>query len=222
MKEWRDVGAVDKADNIVRLWKETGQRGRPRVVEIGCGDGAVGSRLAELDFFESYVGFDLSPGGIAEASQRGVPAATFAVVDSDRMPVADDSADLVILSHVIEHLEHPRTLLYEARRIAPLTLVEVPLEHHLRQPRDFEWNDLGHINAYTAKSIRRLLQSCNLEVMRQQTSNPGMTVATFYQNNVRRRMSWRFKHASLKIAPGLARGMFTYHETLMGHRTGSQ
>ncbi len=51
-------------------------------------------------------------------------------------------------SHVVEH---PRTLLHEARRVARHVFVEVPLEHNLRLPRDFAADDLGHINAYTRK-----------------------------------------------------------------------
>lgn len=218
MKNWRDIGAIEKSINICRLWQDAGRPKRPRVVEIGCGDGAVAERLEQVGFYAEYQGFDLSAGGIAEAKRRQVPGATFVVVDSDVLPVESDSADLVIMSHIVEHLEHPRALLYEARRIAKSLIVEVPLEQHIRQPRDFVFDDLGHINAYTATSIRRLVQSCNFRVLKQTTTNVSFATRTFFSLSFKAKAAWHIKERLLQTTPRIARGLFTYHETLLAER----
>jgi ubiquinone/menaquinone biosynthesis C-methylase UbiE len=219
-RDWRDTGAVGKAANIATVWRNAGMPANPTVVEIGCGEGAIANALERLRFFGSYTGFDLSASGIEQARSRDIPGATFAVLDGDRVPVEDDSADLVVMSHVVEHLEHPRVLLYEARRIAKHVVVEVPLELHVRTPRDYVWDDLGHINKYTSTSIRHLVQTCDFEVIGQITTNPDRAAALFKGATRKRRVAWRVKEAGLKAAPPLARAAFTYHETLLARRPG--
>jgi ubiquinone/menaquinone biosynthesis C-methylase UbiE len=217
-RAWRDAGGADKGANIIRIWNRAGLPAKPRVVELGCGEGAIAEMLAKRGFFGQYDGYDLSDSGIQEARARDVPGATFHLGTGDKMPMGDDSADLVILSHVVEHLEHPRTLIYEARRIAKHIIVEVPTELTARLPRDFVWNELGHINHYTAKSIRQLIQTCDLEMLDQFTTNPPH--ALFGTPTRKQRLSWRIKDAALKIAPPVGRSLFVYHETLLARRPG--
>lgn len=217
-RDWRDAGAVDKADNIVRSCREAGLSARPRVVEIGCGEGAIAAALARRGFYSSYAGFDVSESGIREAEDRGVPGTSFTVTSGDRIPVADDSADVVLLCHVVEHVEHPRVLLYEARRIAQHVIVEVPLELNMRLPRDYVFDDLGHINKYTATSIRQLVQTCDLRVVGQFTTNPTRGHALFGNTSRKRVIAWHVKEHGLRLAPTVARSLFTYHETLLAQR----
>lgn len=217
-RSWRDAGAVDKANNIVRIWAEAGLAPHPRVIELGCGEGAIAEVLAHRGFLGTYSGYDLSESGIVEARDRAVPGASFNVVEGEKIPVEEDSADVVILSHVVEHLEHPRALLYEARRIARYVIVEVPLELNARLPRDYVWNDLGHINKYSATSLRQLVQTCDLKVIAEFTSNPSKSVACFSGASRKRQTEWRVKELALAIAPRAARSLFTYHETLLAQR----
>jgi ubiquinone/menaquinone biosynthesis C-methylase UbiE len=215
---WRDAGAVDKASNIVRVYEQEGLPPHPRIVELGCGEGAIAAALVGRGFPGTYIGFDISQSGIAQALARDVPHASFSVGSGERVAMPDDSADVVILSHVIEHLEHPRTLLYEARRIARYVIVEVPLELNARLPRDYVWDELGHINKYTSTSIRHLVQTCDLQVIAQFTTNPSQAHALFGNPSRKRQLEWRIKQSALSLAPRLARILFTYHETLLARR----
>jgi len=53
---WRELGAVGKADHVERLLAE-----RPgRLVEIGCGDGALLAELGRRGVAGSLQGFDVS------------------------------------------------------------------------------------------------------------------------------------------------------------------
>ncbi|MGU3497934.1 class I SAM-dependent methyltransferase [Mycobacterium sp. C31M] len=216
--EWRRLGAIDKTDNIVRAWRSQPQpQPQPKVVEIGCGDGAIAARLYELDFFASYRGFDISTSGIQIASSRTLPNTKFEVA-SIPVPVGDDSADVVLMSHVIEHLEHPRELVKEAHRIAPLLIAEVPLELNRGLPDDYDWNPVGHINKYNRTTIRQLIQTCQFHVLEQFTTNPSSAVAQFHRSGLQSRARWAVKQTALRIMPRAARAQFTYHETLLAGR----
>jgi SAM-dependent methyltransferase len=214
----RDAGALDKADNIVAIWQLAKLPAMPRVVEIGCGEGAVAASLMNRGFAGTYTGFDVSTSGVAEAQERNVDGATFQVSSGSGVPMGDDSADVVVLCHVVEHVEYPRALIYEACRIAPYVVVEVPLELNARLPRDYVWDDLGHINKYTATSIRQLVQTCDLEVVEQFSTNPSQGQALFGNRSRKRRLEWQIKQRGLALAPAVARSLFTYHETLLARR----
>jgi SAM-dependent methyltransferase len=215
-EEWRRIGAIGKADNIVRAWRLAGSSPKPSVVELGCGNGAIAARLSSLAFFRTYQGFDLSESGIQAATARGIPDATFAVTTSPTIPV--ESADVVIMSHVIEHLEHPRELIGEARRIAPILIAEVPCELHGRLPYEYDWDPVGHINHYNPAAIRKLLQTCRFDVIDQFTTNTSRQVATFKEPGFRSAVKWSVKQTALWLSPRLATTQFTYHETLVARR----
>lgn len=216
--QWRRLGALGKADNIVRAWNARHGGSKPSVVEIGCGDGAVAQRLSELGFYSTYRGYDLSASGIDECRQRDIPGADFQLVAGDRIPLDDDACDVVVMTHVVEHLENPRGLIMEARRIATELIVEVPMELNVRLPKDYDWRPVGHINKYNRVTIRQLVQTCGYDVEEQFTTNPALDLALYLDSSKKSRAQWMVKESLLRAVPGLARNAFTYHETLLARR----
>jgi SAM-dependent methyltransferase len=122
--------------------------------------------------------------------------------------------DLAILSHVIEHVEYPRKLLYEAKRIAKFVFVEVPLEDTVRLPKNFVFDKVGHIEFYSSKSIYRLIQTCNLDVISQLTTNPSKVTYAF-QKGRKGKLYYYIKELLLRFLPFLATNLFTYHSSLI-------
>ena len=214
--EWRRRGAVGKAQNIVAL---CGSLEHDSILEIGAGEGAVLQRLSDLGFGQSLHALDISPSGVEtinrKAIQRLVECRTF---DGSRVPYDDDRFDLAVLSHVIEHVEHPRQLIYEASRVARHVFVEVPLEDTIRLPRDFVFDTVGHINVYSPTTIRHLLQSCGLRVIRQINANPAKGTFTYHDGN-RGLVKYHVKGALLRLAPRLATEIFSYHSALVCERS---
>jgi len=88
------------------------------VVDLGCGGGLFGLPLAERG--ASVVGVDLSGASVRaaadEAARRGL-AARFVQGDLTAPPLADASADLVLLSDVLEHVADPARAIGEAARL---------------------------------------------------------------------------------------------------------
>jgi len=134
--------------------------------------------------------------------------------DGYNIPYEDNRFDLAILSHVVEHTEYPRKILYEAARVAEYVFIEVPLEDHLRLKRDFVFDKVGHINSYSPKTIRRLTQTCSLEVLRQVVTNPSRSVYE-YQFGEKGTIKHLIKELLLDIAPPIATSFFTYHCSLI-------
>ena len=210
--EWRRIGALAKADNVIALCGGLGCRD---VLEIGAGEGALLARLSEQGFGERLYAVEISPSGVAATLRRAIPRlAECRLYDGGVLPHADRRFDLAILSHVLEHVEHPRQLLAEASRVARHVFVEVPLEDTLRLPDDFVFDALGHINAWSPKTIRRLVQSCGLRVLSQITTCPSAE-SYAYQRGRAGWFAYQVKRLLLALAPGIATRLFTYHAALV-------
>jgi SAM-dependent methyltransferase len=212
--DWRRLCAVDKAANVVALCADLPHA---RVLEIGAGEGALLARLAELGFGAELHALEVTLGAVEVMRARGIPGlASAAAFDGYAVPHPAGAFDLAILSHVVEHLEHPRALLREAARVARHVFVEVPLEDTWRLPRDFEQGAVGHLNFYSPRSLRHLVQSCGLEVLRERVSNPGPAVHAWRAGAVAGGLRWGVREALLRVAPRLAARAFTYHGSLVG------
>ncbi len=134
--------------------------------------------------------------------------------DGYSIPYGDRVFDLAILSHVIEHVEFPRKLLYEAARVAKYIFIEVPLEDTMRLGRDFVPDGVGHINFYSATTVRRLAQTRNLEVLDQIVTTPSKAVHT-YRKGRRGSINYFIKRCGLRLLPGVATAVCVYHSSLV-------
>jgi SAM-dependent methyltransferase len=209
--EWRRLGAVDKSSNVRRAWSLTRGDSAPRsVLEIGSGDGSVLEELGRR-YGWPVQGIDISSSGVRIAKGRGLVAQVY---DGVSVPFLDRSFDLAVLTHVVEHLENPRLLIREAYRVATHVLVEVPLERTWRTKKNFAWTSVGHINVYDSLLIRHLLQSCGGEVCAEFTTNPSLAVHRFNSGRYGT-VKWLIRQATLRIAPGVARRIFTYHHSIL-------
>jgi ubiquinone/menaquinone biosynthesis C-methylase UbiE len=86
------------------------------IVDVGCGDGAAAEVVARLHPGHRLVGIDWSAAALRQAQARGL-AVVRAGVEGPGLPLASESADVVIMSEVIEHLVDTDSALDEAFRI---------------------------------------------------------------------------------------------------------
>jgi SAM-dependent methyltransferase len=211
-RQWRWVCAADKADNIVALCNALPHSS---ILEIGAGEGSILKRLSDRGFGERLHGLEISRTGVEAIKNRGIARlADCLLFDGYDIPYGDRAFDLAILSHVIEHVEFPRKLIYEAARVAEYVFVEVPLEDTVRLKRDFVFTQAGHINFYSATTIRRLIQTCGLEVLCQTVASPPK-VAHLHSQGRKGLVIYLVKQGLLKVLPGLGRGIFVYHSCLV-------
>ncbi len=210
--EWRWLGAINKVNNIQALCTDLSINS---IIEIGAGEGSILKRLSELEMADELYALEISPSGVATINNKNISRLKECTLfDGYNVPYDDKRFDLVILSHVVEHLEYPRKLIFEAKRIAKYILIEVPLEDSVRLPWNFVFNKVGHINFYSPKTIRSLVQSCNLEVINQITTNPSKESYT-YKKGKKGIVNYYIKGYLLKLFPFIATEVFTYNSSLI-------
>lgn len=221
-QEWYDIGAAGKAENVVKLCKPLNA---DSVLDIGAGNGALLQKVHEGGIGKRLCAVEISDSGLTQLRdrQKSIPGGALAEVkqfDGVHIPYPDNSFDLAILSHVIEHVEHPRLLLNEAARVARNLYAEVPLEdvsfkRFMRD--DWKLDDTGHINYYTKDIFKRLLQTASwkpvkIEVVpaskRSHTFSQGKKGAAFYA----------LKSAALSVYPTMAQRVFVYHCATLSQR----
>jgi SAM-dependent methyltransferase len=119
--------------------REWGARLRPgdRILELGCGDGALSCALASEGF--DVTGVDISPGMVEEARRRAESEsspARFEVADSDLFKT-EQPFDAVVsfMSAFFTYTENPPEFL---ARVAPLVRKKVIVDWNFRSPCTFE------------------------------------------------------------------------------------
>ena len=68
--EWRWLGAIDKAKNIVQLCAPYPHK---TLLEIGAGEGSVLKRLSDLRFGDSLYALEISSSAVQAIRQRHIP-----------------------------------------------------------------------------------------------------------------------------------------------------
>ena len=166
---WRMLGAKYKAQNILEVCKNIKPK---KILEVGAGDGSILHYLNEWNFGDELHALEIAQSGVEKIKnlnlKKIIAAQTF---DGYQIPYPDDSFDLIILAHVLEHVEHERILLRELKRVAKYIVIEVPKDYRLGVDKRMKhFLDYGHINMYTPTSLRFLLKSEGLELVADKVS----------------------------------------------------
>jgi SAM-dependent methyltransferase len=127
------------------------------VLEIGCGQGSLGARLARQ---YRYVGVEPDQTSCAVAQRRISAAGAGDVRNVAFDALGDERFDLVCAFEVLEHIEDDATTLKEwAARLRPggWLLLSVPAHQHRYAPAD---ELAGHFRRYDPEGMTALLASC--------------------------------------------------------------
>ena len=101
-----------------------------RVLDLGCGDGALLSLLADTREVDAR-GLELSQGGVNLCVARGLPVIQ-GDADTDLAAYPDDAFDYVILSQTLQAVRRPRDVLENMLRIGRRAIVSFPNFAHWR------------------------------------------------------------------------------------------
>jgi ubiquinone/menaquinone biosynthesis C-methylase UbiE len=165
---WRGLGAKQKFQNIIKI--TTGKTFN-KVLEVGAGDGSILKLLSENNFAEELHAVEISESGLIQIKAKNIAHLKSAqLFDGYSLPFENKSFDLVILTHVLEHVEHERILLREIHRVTKLLLIEVPKDYRFGAERKLaHFLSYGHINLYTPTSLKFLLMTENFKIVRELT-----------------------------------------------------
>ena len=180
---WRMLGAKFKAQHIIDVCKGHNFK---KVLEVGAGDGSILKLLAEQNFAPEYHAVEISERGVEHIKATNITnLKSVSIFDGYHLPFDDNSFDLIILSHVLEHVEHERLLLRELKRVAAWSVIEVPRDYKADVDKKIKhFLAYGHINVYTPTSLRYLLRTEGFEVVADLTSmiEPEVTKFNTYIN----------------------------------------
>ena len=93
------------------------KEGVSSIIDLGCGTGRFSIPLS--DHFEAdVIGIDPSGKMLAEARKKAIHRdVVFKQASGDKLPVEDNSTDMVVMSMVFHHLREPRSTASECYRV---------------------------------------------------------------------------------------------------------
>jgi SAM-dependent methyltransferase len=213
---WRALGAVGKAAHVIALCARAGIDPK-RTLEVGCGDGALLCELHERGFGGRLSGLEISDAAVAIARERA-QIDSVERYDGAHLPQRDGTEELGVLSHVLEHVPDPVSLLREVARVCGAVLVEVPLEANLSARRSAKREhaaEVGHLQRLDRAAMRSIVARAGLSIAAQLEDPLPLSVHRFFATSTSARargtVKWALRAALHRVAPGLARRLFTVH-----------
>jgi methionine biosynthesis protein MetW len=130
-----------------------------RVLDIGCGDGALLALLRDRKNVDGR-GIEISREGVNACLAKGLPVIQ-GDADTDLGDYPDDAFDYVILSQTIQATRQPKSVLEQLLRIGRRAIVSFPNFGHWRMPVSenlpYAWYDTPNIHFCT---IRDFVELC--------------------------------------------------------------
>lgn len=183
--EWLRRSAWMKADSIQRLLRDANIR-PGSVLEVGAGTGAVIGELRRRGVGTNHFAVDFAEEAVAVV-QEAEPGICTAVADVTTTPDPFEAGpyDLVIASHVVEHLEEPEAFLSAlldvpaSHFIAEVPLEDLPFGRLKALIKDRSHHAAGHVQFFTRRTFESLLQRSGWRVVCSVTYAPYLDAETF-------------------------------------------
>jgi ubiquinone/menaquinone biosynthesis C-methylase UbiE len=119
--DWREtsLGSITEAIERRLILRLAGKVCGRRVLDVGCGDGALSSAFAQNGAAQ-IVGCDIDPQMIARASarvKRDQAAIDYIIANAERLPFRDESFDVVSIITVLAFVPSPDLAVREIARV---------------------------------------------------------------------------------------------------------
>lgn len=166
-----DSAVRDRFPAILQVWGQL--RSPRRVLDYGSGNGVLTAWMYANGFGNEIVGIDISQAGVKYAAKTfGKSEVVFNTFQPGEALDHLGRFDVVVCSHVLEHVTHPENSLAQIIPLSEWFVLEVPLEECLVQKclsafgADRLSNPVGHVNFWTKTKFCSFLKSCGLFVVR--------------------------------------------------------
>jgi SAM-dependent methyltransferase len=173
---WWEVGRRALARRLLERYARAGANGyRPRLLEIGCGSGAL---LQDLQEQNSVYGMDVADAALKICRERGLNCVSMG--DVTALPYGDGAFDTVVAIDVLEHIDDELAAMREIHRVMKpggTLVVTVPAFRMLWSRRDI---DHHHKRRYRVAEIRKRLTDSGFKVMKATYVNLAVFFPLFF------------------------------------------
>jgi 2-polyprenyl-3-methyl-5-hydroxy-6-metoxy-1,4-benzoquinol methylase len=195
-----------------------------QLLDIGCGNGQALQSMADLGW--QVKGVDFDPKAVQIAQKKGLEVRLGKVADQD---YPSDLFDAITMSHVIEHVYDPLSLLSECRRILKpgghLVVVTPNSGSWGHQRFRANWMHLDpprHLHVFNEQSLSRLMENASFRVVSRCTTIRGTDGLFVGSRSIKRTgrhlMGEQSHHGRLRLFWG--RGMQFAEWTILKLRPG--
>ena len=174
-----------------------------RILEVGCGGGALLSRLVALGV-RDVVGVDWlrASVGLARANE---PQAKVLQGDAYALPFSDGQFNKVVAQHLLEHFEDTHRVLSEWRRVLRTEGLLVIVTPNTGFPHREWFEDPTHRHIFSRADLRHHLDSAGYSVDKTMIVNPyvgslAVQFAAARHLQFLRRLPWFSEHGMSLIA----------------------
>jgi 2-polyprenyl-3-methyl-5-hydroxy-6-metoxy-1,4-benzoquinol methylase len=173
-QKYNNVRLYDHPNPIIRFIERTrveiilkSVRGRGKVVDVGCGEGFVLSKIES----SLVVGVDVSETAARQAAQGGTATVVRSYAES--LPFSDSYFDAAVCSEVLEHTINPKKVVEELVRVVRpggRIILSIPNEPLINRIKDIVWSlglfsiifpnvprrqdDEWHLHSFDLKALR--------------------------------------------------------------------
>jgi methionine biosynthesis protein MetW len=162
-----------------------------RVLDVGCGDGALLTLLAQARKARAR-GLELSQAGVNACVANGLSVVQ-GDADHDLSLFPDKSFDVAILSKTIQTVRRPAAVLTELARIGDRVIVSLPNFGHWRARWELvtrgrmpvtaalpaRWHETENIHLCTVRDFAELAGACGLQIEQAAPISAGKVGAPF-------------------------------------------
>ncbi|MBY5399339.1 class I SAM-dependent methyltransferase [Rhizobium leguminosarum] len=204
--------AIAARQSLGHILKVAPGRTFDKVIDIGAGEGAVLSELSAAGIAKSLAAVEISKSGIDAIKARKLPAlSSVEQFDGYKIPHPNKAFDLSLAIHVLEHVEHERMFLYEAKRVSEKLYIEVPLELTKDLDKSIRMSGpYGHINFYTPGSFENLLRTSGFTVEKMVIFAHDIEYEQYLAGRSKGWVKYQIRQKLLRYAPKFATRNMVY------------
>ncbi len=212
---WRELGAIGKVNNILKV---TNGAKFGKVLEVGAGEGGILSNLSKAKICDELYAIEISESGINQINKRQIEGLKeVQLFDGYTIPYPDKHFDLVVCTHVLEHVEHPRLLLREIKRVSKQQVFEIPIDFSLNVDKKYKhFLSYGHINIFTPAIFRFIIFTEGFELRADLNNLYSKDVYAFMHDKLSTSLSWK-KYTSIKLKNTLRRIFWNFMPKVYTH-----
>jgi 2-polyprenyl-3-methyl-5-hydroxy-6-metoxy-1,4-benzoquinol methylase len=169
-------------------------KGSQRVLDVGCSNGVFGRSIKKTNSCEVW---GIEPRqDVAELAKKFLDRVLIGQIENLLSELPDHSFDVIFFNDVLEHLIEPEEILIQlTQKLKPdgVFILAIPNVRYFRNlkslvvDRDWEYQDWGildktHLRFYTQKSILRMFQKLNFEVLHFEGINATRSYRPYFYN----------------------------------------